>query len=515
MTNLDLDNMAFDFLEEDEEEIIKPTFKLIIADDDKEVHIITEMALQNFEFENKGLSVIHAYSGKETLKVMTENPDTAILLLDVVMEDTKSGLDVVDYLRNTLNNKLTRIILRTGQPGEAPKESVIREYEINDYLLKTELTIQKLYAALLTALRSYRDLLALEKHKEGLEKIIETSANLFNHSSFNEFLTSILTEMSHFYKEKPDMLYLTKHESESQNGFVSIEKYKKTIIVAATGKYEPYVGKNIENVESLAFINEWVKDREQDDDESIQFIDDGFIIRGGSNTQLSNFIFIEGDNQQYDFNLINLFLKNYSLALDNYILNNTISSTQQEMIFALGEVIESHFEENSVHVRRLSEMMYNFATLNGFTYAECEILKIASTMHDAGKIGIPDEILKKPGRLTDEEFEIIKQHTEIGYKILSKSQLDILQIAAEIALNHHEKFDGSGYPYGKKGKLIPKSARMLAILDVFDALTHKRVYKDAIGVEEAVKYIYQNKGSHFDPELVDIFIDNLKQIIIV
>lgn len=513
MTTMNFDDMDFDFLEEDEEEVYKATYKVVIADDDKEVHTITEMALQHFEFEGRLLEIIHTYSGKETLKVMTENSDTAILLLDVVMEDTRSGLDVVDYLRNTLSNKMTRIILRTGQPGEAPKESVIREYEINDYLLKTELTIQKLYAALLTALRSYRDLSQLENHKKGLEKIIETSANLFNHSSFSEFLTSILTEMSHFYKDKPSMIYL-KHEKEKQSGFVSIEKYKKTIIVAATGKYEPYIGSNIETIRELGFIQEWLKNKEGEN-ENIHYIDDGFIIKGGTNNQMSNFIFIEGDNNDYDFNLINLFLKNYSLALDNYILNNTISSTQQEMIFALGEVIESHYEENSVHVRRLSEMMFKFASLNGFTYAESEILKIASTMHDVGKIGIPDHILKKPGRLTDEEFEVIKSHPEIGYRILSKSQLDVLQIAAEIALNHHEKFDGSGYPYGKKGKLIPKSARMLAILDVFDALTHKRVYKDAIPVEEAIKYIYKNRNSHFDPELVDKFIDHLENIIVL
>jgi response regulator RpfG family c-di-GMP phosphodiesterase len=513
MSNIDFDEMDFDFLAEDEGDVVElPTYKLIIADDDKEVHMITEMALQSFEFEGRSLKIIHAYSGKETLKIMTENPDTAILLLDVVMEDTRSGLDVVDFLRNTLKNTMTRIILRTGQPGEAPKESVIREYEINDYLLKTELTIQKLYAALLTGLRSYRDLMQLETHKKGLEKIIETSANLFNHSTFNEFLTSILTEMSHFYKEQPSMIYL-KHEQENQNGFVSIEKYKKTIIVAATGKYERFIGNTVESVQELSFINEWLNEKVSDM-ENIQYVDDGFIIRGGGNNQLSNFIFIEGDNKQYDFNLINLFLKNYSLALDNYILSNTISSTQQEMIFALGRVIESHFEGESEHVRRLSEMMYKFAGRNGFSFAECEILKVASTMHDVGKMNIDDVILKKPSELNEEEFEEIKTHAEKGYRILSKSHSDVLQVAAEIALNHHEKFDGTGYPYGKKGKLIPKSARMLAILDVFDALTHNRVYKGAISVDEAVAYIDENKGKHFDPELVECFIKNLDDIMV-
>jgi response regulator RpfG family c-di-GMP phosphodiesterase len=507
---VDFDNLELDFLEDDDVLEIRGAYKILIADDDEEVHTITRMTLDNFLFENKKMELLHAYSGKEAIKLLTENPDTAIVLLDVVMEDNISGLEVVDYLRNTLRNVNTRILLRTGQPGEAPKETVIRKYEINDYLLKSEITVQKLYAALLTGLRSFRDLMRLENHKKGLEKIIETSANLFNHASFGDFLTSILSEMSHFYKDEPSMIYLAKQVE--QNGFVSIEKYKKTVIVAATGKYEKYIGNNIESLGELSFILDWLKDTE--DDEMIKFVNNGFIIKGGTNSQMSNFIFIEGENEHYDFNLISLFLKNYSLALDNYILNNTISTTQQEMIFALGEVIESHFEENSIHVRRLSEMMYQFSQLCGYSYGESEIIKVASTMHDVGKIGIPDEILKKPGKLTEEEFEVIKTHPMIGYRILSKSHLDVLQIAAEIAKNHHEKFDGTGYPVGKSGRLIPHSARMLAIIDVFDALTHKRVYKDAMPIKEAVTYIKDQAGKHFDPELVKIFIDNLDNIIV-
>ena len=126
-----------------------------------------------------------------------------------------------------------------------------------------------------------------------------------------------------------------------------------------------------------------------------------------------------------------------------------ISTTQKEIIITLGEVVEKHFDENSGHVKRISEMMYNMALHMNFSYSECEVLKVASTMHDIGKIAIPDNILKKPGRLTPDEFEIIKEHAAIGHKILSKSDLEILKIAAEIALNHHEKWNGSGYQIGR------------------------------------------------------------------
>ena len=183
------------------------------------------------------------------------------------------------------------------------------------------------------------------------------------------------------------------------------------------------------------------------------------------------------------------------------------------MIIALGDTLESHFKETGNHVKRISEMMYRFCMLNGGTLPESEMLKSASSMHDLGKIAIPDAILKKPGKLTEEEFEIIKSHTVHGYNILSKSNVHILKVAAEIAFYHHEKFDGSGYPNRRKGEEIPLYARMMAIVDVFDAMTHKRVYKDAYSIEDTLDYIVRNKGTHFDPALVDLFVENLDKII--
>lgn len=134
-------------------------------------------------------------------------------------------------------------------------------------------------------------------------------------------------------------------------------------------------------------------------------------------------------------------------------------------------------------------------------------------MHDIGKIAIPDAILKKPGKLTAEEFEIIKEHPLIGYQILSKSNLNVLKLAAEIALYHHEKYDGSGYPEGLRGNTIPLSTRMLAIIDVFDAITHRRIYKAAESIDNALNYLKENRGTHFDPDLVDLFLLHSENII--
>ncbi|MGX8796072.1 HD domain-containing phosphohydrolase [Fusibacter sp. JL298sf-3] len=498
-----------DFLKDEPtvEQTYRGFYKIMIADDDEEVHTITKMILKDFVFEDHGLTFIDAYTGAETIELLKRHPDTAVLFLDVVMEDVDAGLKVVDVLRSTLQNRLTRIVLRTGQPGEAPEETVIEKYDINDYRLKTEMTVKRLFTTLYTALRGYRDLKRIDRHKMGLEKIIETSANLFKHNSLNAFLTSILSQLSGFYYDYTEMVYVRSH-----SGFVTLSDQDTPMIVAATGKYTSYIGKPIFEVDDLREVGELIRNAS---DEGIEIIpvEQGFLIRSHSNKHMKNYIFIEGNHEIYDFELIKLFLANYSVALDNFILNNLISSTQKEIIFTLGEVVESHFEETGGHVKRISEMMYRFARRLDLGFQEAEILKIASTMHDIGKIAIPDAILKKPGRLSDSEYEVIQSHAFIGYKILSKSNLEILKVASEIAHWHHEKYDGTGYPDHLSEKAIPLNARMLAIVDVFDAMTHRRVYKEASTVEEALDYLNREKGRHFDPELVTIFTESLEDII--
>lgn len=513
MGKLNLDGINLDFLSEDLTEKPKSNekYKVMIADDYDEIHTITKLMLKDFEFEGKGLEFIDTYTGEDTIKALEENPDTAVLFLDVVMEDNHSGLNVVEVLRGRLNNKMTRIVLRTGQPGQAPEETVIRDYDINDYRLKTEMTAKRLYTTLYSALRNYRDLYQINNHKNGLKKIIKTSANLFEHNSLNEFLTSILVQLSNFQKDSPEMIYI-RDDVDREGGFVTIEKNKKSTIVAATGKFRNYIGKDIELVSDLKEVVNKIKYSDEID-EKIIFVDTGFIIKNNAKNSFNNYIYIEGNKDIYDFDLIHLFLTNYSVALDNYILNNTIVNTQKEIILTFGEVVENHFEETSGHVKRISEMMYNFALCLNFSHSEAEMLKTASIMHDIGKIAIPDSILKKPGKLSEEEFEIIKTHPSIGYKIFGKSDLDMLKISANLALNHHEKYDGTGYPNGIKGDEILLEARMLSIIDVFDAMTHKRVYKDAFSVDEALEYIKSQKGKHFDPNLVDVFMENIEEIL--
>jgi len=162
--------------------------------------------------------------------------------------------------------------------------------------------------------------------------------------------------------------------------------------------------------------------------------------------------------------------------------------------------------ETGSHIRRLGLYSELIARHLGWNDADAEEIRIAAPMHDIGKIGIPDHILKKPGQLTNSEFDIMKLHPEIGGRILSNSDTPLVQMARDICLGHHEKWDGSGYPRGLAGNNIPISARIVAIVDVFDALIHKRVYKNEMPVDQAIALMQEGRGTHFDPDLLDLFV---------
>ena len=492
-------------------EVQRDSYTVVIADDDHEVHTITKMILKSFVFEGKGLSFIDTYSGQKTMEVLAKHPNTAVLLLDVVMEENQAGLLVVEHLRNFLKNTRTRIVLRTGQPGEAPEDSVIRDYDINDYRLKTDMTVQRLNTSMYTALRSYRDIVRLENTRRGLERMIEASSDMFKHDNMSDFLTSILRQISSFHQDEPEMVYLRENEEDGPGGFIASDDHKDFVIVAAKGRFEGFVGRHISEIPELAAIYACMSG---DRDESIGVlpVENGFLLRQSSNKSIRNFIFIEGGQDVLKLDLIGLFLTNYSIALDNFYLDKITRQTQEEMIFTLGEVIEAQFEETSGHLKRVTDLMLSLGRKVGFPESECEFVRIASALHDVGKIGIPDAILKKPGKLTDEEFAQMKLHTVIGNRILSKSKMRVLQIAAGLALHHHERFDGSGYPEGLVGDAIPLHSRMMALVDVFDAMTHKRVYKDAMSLAEASAYIGGQKGRHFDPTLADFFLEVVAEL---
>jgi putative two-component system response regulator len=187
----------------------------------------------------------------------------------------------------------------------------------------------------------------------------------------------------------------------------------------------------------------------------------------------------------------------------------SLTRASADTVLRLSRAVEYRDDDTGAHTLRVARYSEDLARAAGVDSATCEQLLLASPLHDAGKVGIPDAVLLKPGKLTDEERSVMQQHAQLGYDLLRDSAFEALELAAEIALTHHEKVDGTGYPRGLRGDEIPLSGRIVAIADVYDALTQDRVYRPRFSVEEATTIMRADRGAHFDPVLLDLFFERV------
>jgi len=480
-------------------------WKVLIVDDDEAVHQVTELALDGFEFEGCPLLFYHSYTGEEALECLRMQEDIAVVLLDVVMESDHAGLEVVKHIREVLKNQHVRIILRTGQPGQAPEQDVIQQYDINDYKEKTELTAQKFTTLMYASLRSYRDIMALERSKLGLEHIIDSTADIFALQNIDGFTEGVLQQLTSLMRLGSSAAYM-------QLNSVAVHASEDEMpIVVGTGKFKTLEGQDAREgltEEALEDINLAIKTKGN------HYINDRFVGFFSTTFGFDSVLYITGVHRlnEMDQNLIEVFLRNIGIAYENVDLHKEIEETQREIVYLLGEAVETRSKETGNHVKRVAEVSKLIALELGMNGEEAEILRLASPLHDIGKIGIPDAILNKEGPLTETEWEVMKTHATLGQEMLKSSRKRILQAGAIIAGEHHEKWDGTGYPKGKQGTEIHIYGRITAIADVFDALGHKRCYKAAWSEEKIVEYIEAQSGKQFDPDVVKAFTDNMDVI---
>jgi len=511
--------MNDDFLFAEEPEHVEPTlngsWKILIVDDEPEVHAVTKLALSDFTFQGKNLEFLSAYSGVDAKKLIEQHPDTAIVLLDVVMETDDAGLLVARYIREQLRNEQVRIILRTGQPGQAPERQVIVNYDINDYKSKTELTAQKLFTVIMSSLRSYRDILSLEQSRRGLEKIINASANLFSSHSMEQFIDGVLQQLTSILGCDENALLVS---SSLVAGNISgdVADPHDLVVFAGQGEFESKEGRLVQDVLAPELLDAFEVALHS---RGIVYRDNYLVAYCTSKFTHGSLLYISGlpgtisENQK---RLIELFSKNVQIAYENVQLQHEIEDTQREIVYRLSEAVEHRSIETGNHVKRVAFICYDLAKAYGMPEEEAERLMFAAPLHDVGKVGIPDGILNKPTKLLEPEWEVMKTHASIGYNILKDSKRSIIQAGAIIAQDHHEKWDGSGYPSGKKGDEIHIYGRIAALADVYDALRHRRCYKQAWSLQQVMANIESEAGKQFDPKLVEIFksrVDKLEAIL--
>lgn len=507
LSNLDDDVFDLDVSANDDAETAKQgSWLILIVDDDSSVYEATRLALNGKQFEGKKLEFLQACSAAEAKKVVCARDDIALILLDVVMETDTAGLDFAQWFRNEHNQQLTRIILRTGQPGQAPEEEIINNYEIDDYRAKTELTTTRLYTSVISALRSYRSLTALDSVRCGLERVIESSANLLDFNALTDFSSGVLKQISAILGSNDEHLM-----------FARIDGQVK--LIASSSKLSDEQKADLSG-EILTAVKESFETREKVVSQGASTI----FINGKQRHPFVVYVNTEAALDPLMYSMLELFCQRIASGFETAEILTRLRAAHQSSVSVMANLAEYKDDDTGDHVLRLA--MYSRAVADAcrqhpdfndeITDEYIHSLGYGAILHDVGKISIPDQILKKPGKLDPNEWEVMKSHTVAGGRILERNMPatqdnEYLRLGAQIAYNHHEKWDGSGYPEGKRGNAIPLAARITAIVDVYDALIHERCYKEAWPEDKALQLIKDNAGKEFDPLLVDVFMDVIKR----
>jgi response regulator RpfG family c-di-GMP phosphodiesterase len=480
-----------------------PAWKVLIVDDEPEVHAVTRLVLGNFRFADRPLKFLNANSAAQAEALLREHSDIAVMLLDVVMETDRAGLDLVRQVRERMGNQFVRIILRTGQPGQAPEQQVIASYDINDYKEKTELTAQKLTTTMFAALRSYRDMRMIESSRRGLERVIDASTYIFSHEHSQRFASAVLDQLSDLFGGERGALYCRIANSGSA--------LEQLTITAATGEYRSIVGQNADQhlpMPIAASLRSAIANHES------VFTDTHYVLHVADSRSPEAMVYV-GENLNpsgLGSRLVEVFSTNVSIAYENLHLNRELLDSQLEMVHLLAGAAETRSYETANHVKRVGIIAELLGQFYGLDERATSDLRLASPLHDIGKIGIPDSVLNKPGEHTAEESALMRTHAQLGANLLSASKRPLLQLAAEIAMTHHENWNGSGYPRGLSGEAIPIGGRITMLADVFDALGSDRCYKRAWAADDIRSYIVEQNGVKFEPRLVELLFENWERV---
>jgi CheY-like chemotaxis protein len=292
------------------------SWKVLIADDEQIIHDVTTLALKRFIFHNKPISFYHAYSGIEAGEMLRQNPDMAVILMDVVMESDDAGLQAARYIREELNNRFVRIIIRTGLPEAAPEENIIRDYDINDYKSKAELTIQKLKTSMYSSLRMYRDLINLDKQRAVLRRVIDSASNLFEHTQLDEFISDIRLQIGKVLGMDREQLKDTRKHTFLIAACKKGESDCLPQILSGNGRFASMTGQRIDsvlNTDDLKIIQYAVTKKET-------VIENGKAVFLSANKHgyygLIYFAEIEHFSSS-NFDLMQLFSRNISIAYNS------------------------------------------------------------------------------------------------------------------------------------------------------------------------------------------------------
>jgi len=363
-----------------------------------------------------------------------------------------------------------------------------------------------LFLAVLTAIRSFGDLYNFDENGISIDQIMESAKQIYRENQMYTFSSQAIKQLLSI------VCLGNKDEEKLMSGFVASKLDGMNMITYGIGSYQAYEKLILNDVIPESIQRLIAENRLKGQN---MYTDKTVMLFFGHESVRDNIIFIESQKPigAWEKNLIQLFEMNLSEDYAKLCQLNRNRLNTEKLVQTLSEVIEAKSKEMCHHVRRVASYSKLLAEVYALDAESIKTLEVASMIHDIGKLTIPDKILNKPGKLSPEEFESVKKHAIAGYEMMKESKHALIQAAAVIALEHHEKWNGTGYPAGLEKDATHIFGRIVALADVFDALSTDRVYKKAWPLEQIVDLLKKERGEHFDPKLVDIMLENINAFI--
>jgi len=477
-----------------------PPWEILIVDDEEAVHQVTRLVMGDFSFDGRPVRFTHAYSGAEARSLLTRPGQYAMVLLDVVMETEHAGLDLVRYIREELGDAMVRVVLRTGQPGQAPQAVVLRGYDINDYREKTELTHARMSAVFYACLRAWRDLMRLERARAGLRRSIDAITQVGDADSLRHFGSAVLEQAAAVLGLEGQGVCASR-----LNAYAASQQGGRLQVLAATAAYAALAPQ-----ESLEQLPPEVGDAftrcmlEQRDHYGERYY--ACYYRTSDGNECFLYMDFAEPVAEAERELLALFAANVAIAYEKLLLREEMAGTQEALVAIMGEAIERRSPHAGGHVQRVGLLAAMLGEAAQLPPAAVRQLRLAAPLHDIGHAGIPDAILHHPGPLDEAQWRVMRIHCDTGARMLERSGMPLLQLAARIAREHHEHWDGSGYPHHLGGAQISIEGRIAALADFVDAMASPRPWRAAHTLEQALQAVAQDHGRHFDPALAQLLL---------
>lgn len=496
--------------------------RILIVDDE-----IVIRELMSDILADEGFQVETAPNGKVALELIRRKQDFVVLFTDIMMPEM-DGIELIREARKVAPGIVP--IVMTGYATLETARAAVKEGAY-DYVLKP-FNLSEIKMAVSNALERFRLINEVAKLHEITElfNISESIASIRDEDRLLDFILNAALDRVDGKRGSLMLVSADGHRLEVVRS-VGLPEEQSRAVVEVNNSISGWVAENVKPlfIEDIS-RNPAMQELSRNANNSASFISvplerkgaalEDSMIMDSSMPQVIAVLNVteKRDGRHFtesDLKTLSILANHAAAALENVRLIRDMEDNQREIVFRLGEIVETRSRETGNHVKRVAEFCKVIALKYGMNPKEAEVLRLAAPLHDVGKVGIPDAVLNKPGKLTDEEFEIIKTHAHIGYDMLKVAKGRIMQAAAIIALQHHEKFDGTGYPHGLKGKDIHIFGRICGLADVFDALGVERVYKPAWELEKILDLFREQRGRHFDPEILDVFFANLDEIIAI